>query len=262
MTMLDPDDVDLDDLVEALDDHAAEMSYDHAWWFDPQTGEVRLRGPDIDEEPADDIGDGDLILIEPLPSSVGYADMGDFVDLVPDRRARDLLGRAIEGRGAFRRFKDTLFEFPDLRDAWFAFRDARSRRHAIAWLADRGLITDDQAREIAARHPDPPVGGPAASLPRAVADDLRTLFGARLIAVYVFGSRARGDNEIDADLDLLVVLDTVDDPWAEHHRMDEILWRHTLASGTVVTALPVARTRFDHPDEPVLIRARAEAVAV
>jgi hypothetical protein len=144
MTMLDPDDVDLDDLVEALEDHA-EMSYDHAWWFDPQTGEVRLRGPDIDEEPADDIGDGDLILIEPLPSSVGYADMGDFVDLVPDRRARDLLGRAIEGRGAFRRFKDTLFEFPDLREAWFAFRDARSRRHAIAWLADRGLITDDQA---------------------------------------------------------------------------------------------------------------------
>jgi predicted nucleotidyltransferase len=106
------------------------------------------------------------------------------------------------------------------------------------------------------------VEGLVASLRRAVADDLRTLFGERLIAVYVFGSRARGDNEIDADLDLLVVLDTVDDPWAEHHRMDEILWRHTLASGTVVTALPVARARFDHPDEPVLIRARAEAVAV
>jgi len=42
--------------------------------------------------------------------------------------------------------------------------------------------------------------------------------------------------------------------------MDEVLWRHTSESGVVVTALPVSRQRFDHPDEPVLTRARSEAI--
>ena len=78
----------------------------------------------------------------------------------------------------------------------------------------------------------------------------------------MFGSRARSDADADSDLDLLVVLDTVEDPWAEHHRMEEVLWRHTFESGTVVTALPVAKATFAAPDEPVLIRARAEAIPV
>jgi hypothetical protein len=40
----------------------------------------------------------------------------DFTERVRDPRAHDLLERAIEGRGAFRRLKDTLFEFPQLRE--------------------------------------------------------------------------------------------------------------------------------------------------
>lgn len=76
----------------------------------------------------------------------------------------------------------------------------------------------------------------------------------------VFGSRARGDATDEADLDLLVVLDEAENSFAELRRMDETLWRHTYDSGVVVTALPVARRRFESPDEPVLIRARAEAI--
>jgi predicted nucleotidyltransferase len=80
------------------------------------------------------------------------------------------------------------------------------------------------------------------------------------VTVLVFGSRARGDADPDSDLDLLVVLEGGVEPWAEHRRMEEILWRHTIRSGILVSALPVARARFDDPDEPVLIRARAESV--
>lgn len=258
--MLDPDDVDLDDLAEALDDHSAEVSYGHSWWLDPTSGDVRFHSADIDDETADDLDDAGLIMIRPQPSSVGYADMEDFIQLVPDHRARDLLERAIEGRGAFRRFKDTLFEFPQLRDEWFAFRDTRARRHALDWLADEGLVSIERAREAMADHPDPSIGGSDASLARAVAKDLRTLYGPRLVSVLLFGSRARGDNDPDSDLDLLVVLSTVDDTWAEHRRMEEILWQHTITSGTVVTAMPVALARFENPDEPVLVRARAEAI--
>lgn len=258
--MLDPDDIDIDELADALDDHSAEVSYGHSWWLDPSTAEMRFHSADVDDETADDLDAVGLIHIDPLPSSVGYGDMEDFIERVSNRRARDLLERAIEGRGAFRRFKDTLFEFPELRESWFAFHDARARRHALEWLAEKGLVSDQRANEAMASHPDPLVGRPDANLSGAVAADLRALYGPRLVTVLVFGSRARADADSESDLDLLVVLDGAVEPWAEHRRMEEILWRHTVTSGTLVSALPVARARFEAPDEPVLIRARAEAV--
>lgn len=256
--MLDPDDVDLDDLAQARDDHDA-GAWSHSWWFDPRSGAVHLH-TDESDRPVDELDDDAMVIIEAQPSSADYGDMADFVELVADRRTGALLARAIEGRGAFRRFKDALFDFPDLREEWFAFRDTRGRRRAIDWLEEHDLVSPERGRAAKAQLPDPPVGGVAARLPGAVARDLRELYGDRVHDVLVFGSRARGDADGDADLDLLVVLDTVDDPWAEHRRMEDVLWRHTTASGIVVTALPVGRSRYEAPDDPVLIRARAEAV--
>ena len=64
--------------------------------------------------------------------------------------------QAIQGRGAFRRFKDELHEeHPDLLPAWYAFRDTRARRRAVQWLADNSLIDDDSADTFLVRHPDP-----------------------------------------------------------------------------------------------------------
>src|SRR5688572_26306224 len=137
MTMLDLERVDLSELCMALEDHTD----GHEWWLDPATGQLELRSPYMDSyddgEHPDERG---LVFVEPTPSHEGYADMEDFIARVREPRARDLLERAVSGRGAFRRFKDTLFEFPELRQEWFAFRDARAERRALAWLADHELI--------------------------------------------------------------------------------------------------------------------------
>jgi predicted nucleotidyltransferase len=258
MTMLDVDAIDLDDLCTALEDH----SYETSWWLDPRTGEVRFHNPDVDGDSADDLDDAGLVFIEPEDSSVGYRDMADFVDAVPDPRAGDLLARAIEGRGAFRRFKDTLFEFPELRRQWFAFHDARLRRRAIDWLVDQAVISEATASAARSDWPEPSVASPTDPLAREVALDLRALYGDRLVDVLIFGSRARGEATDESDLDLLVVLDSVPSRWAEHMRMDEVLWRHTYRSGIVVTAFPVDAARFDMPDEPFLVRAKADGLRV
>lgn len=96
-------------------------------------------------------------------------------------------------------------------------------------------------------------------LVRAVTEDLRALYGKRLRRVLLFGSWARGDAHPDSDVDLLVVLDRMTSPWDELRRMDEVLWRHSYASGQVLSAFPVTDQQLAARDDPAVIRAAAEA---
>ncbi|HYZ98883.1 MAG TPA: UPF0158 family protein [Acidimicrobiales bacterium] len=260
MTMLDLDMIDLDELAVALEDHSA--GYDAWWLFDPTTGETGYYSRDADDvEDLDDLLEEGLLPVAALPSSEGYRDMEDFTERVAERRPAELLARAIEGRGAFRRFKDALFDFPELRDQWFAFHDARMRRRALEWLADHDIIDAQTAAQAQARHPDPPVGGASATLARRVADDLRELYGDRLVQVVLYGSRARGDHHEESDLDLLVVLDRVDDREAERDFMDDVIWQHTYESDILVSALAVSADEFAKAETGFLRNVRADGIA-
>ncbi len=85
--------------------------------------------------------DGRFLCVPQAESHDGYDDMVDFVDTVDDERLRDLLLVAIQGKGAFRRFKDVLAQFgkPDERQRWFAFRDARELGRLRDWLESVGI---------------------------------------------------------------------------------------------------------------------------
>jgi hypothetical protein len=79
-----------------------------------------------------DLGELDLAGIDPLPSWIWCQDMADFAEAITDERAGHRLARAIQGKGAFRGFKDELHEeYPDLLPTWCAFRDVRARRRAV-----------------------------------------------------------------------------------------------------------------------------------
>jgi predicted nucleotidyltransferase len=243
----------------ALEDH----SYESSWWIDPETGAVEFWGDGSEGLPPEQRG---WRCVDPVPSRDAYGDLEDFVARVADRRAADLLERAIAGRGAFRRFKDTLFEFPELRQAWFAFHDVRMRGRAIEWLVDAGLVDEEEARRELDTLQDPPAGGVGATDPmavaHAVAKDLRDLYRARLHDVMVYGSWARGDAHPESDLDLLVVLADPVSPFEELRHMEEILWRHSLRSGLTVAATPVGMAEMSSPGRPVLVNARREGIHV
>lgn len=260
--MLDLSEIDLDDVVMALEDHS---DFGSSWWIDGDTGEVWMWSPDLDldGDEFDPEERADPRRIDPLPSQVGYADMEDFIERVGDRHAADLLDRAIAGRGAFRRFKDTLFEVPELREQWFQFSSTRMKRRAIEFLRYADLISDDQARTALLELVDPRIeSGDEASNPdhvaAHVAEELRHLYGNRFIAVVLYGSRARDDAHPDSDLDLAVILDHVDSVWDELRHMDEILWRHTRDSGVTISATPISRSSWEHPDRPLVRSAKAE----
>ncbi len=68
-----------------------------------------------------------------------YQDMEDFISTVQDGRLRDRLSRAIQGRGAFGRFRDLLAGSPRERGRWFQFKERRVRERLMEWLESEGI---------------------------------------------------------------------------------------------------------------------------
>ena len=64
-----------------------------------------------------------------------YRDIERFIGTVEDDRLRERLWDAIQGRGAFRRFKDLLARHPQVEEVWFEFKDARLQKRVANWLA-------------------------------------------------------------------------------------------------------------------------------
>lgn len=149
------DRMDVDEIAMALAD---QTDYEHRWLIDPRTGEVVFWTSDtgIDGENPVDLDELDLVLIGPLPSYIWYQDMVDFAEGISDRSAGRRLGRALEGRGAFRRFRSELYQrHPELISVWQSFRDARARVRAVDWLVEEGLVEEQAARRFAESHPEP-----------------------------------------------------------------------------------------------------------
>ena len=112
--------------------------------IDRQTGEVWPQ-PAIDY--AVEMGDEDQgesesserwLRVECLGSVESYRDMEFFIGAVEDASKANRLAAAIDGRGAFRRFRDALDDWPEELDRWYAISEERQRGRARVWLAERG----------------------------------------------------------------------------------------------------------------------------
>ena len=75
-----------------------------------------------------------IVRIEPASSREQYRWMERFVVTVTDTALRERLLIAIDGKGAFRRFKDVLLNYPGERERWFAYRGDLLHCRMKAWL--------------------------------------------------------------------------------------------------------------------------------
>jgi uncharacterized protein YciI len=93
--------------------------------------------PELDQDSAD--YDEDRWLFFSPESGPSYRDMLDFTDHVHHEQLRQRLLDALDGRGAFRRFKDILHSGPDeVLTRWHIFSQERALGRARAWLAQHG----------------------------------------------------------------------------------------------------------------------------
>ena len=124
--------VDWEALEDAFENNAPEVhSYLHL-----TTGEV-LRVVDGVADPqmhARISADPNYLRIDPVSSREQYRWMERFIPMVDDPELRGKLAHAIDGKGAFRRFKDVLMTYSADRERWFAFRSERLRTFMEAWL--------------------------------------------------------------------------------------------------------------------------------
>jgi hypothetical protein len=135
--MLRPLKVELDDVSDLLEGDPSEggglidLVTGVGW---PGSFDVEKAGLSEDERE-----DPDRWLDVPATGSRdGYHDMELFITTVADPSIADRLNTAIQGRGAFRRFKDTLSRWPDELQRYLHFAEERKLGRTRAWLAAQG----------------------------------------------------------------------------------------------------------------------------
>ncbi len=172
--------VDWEALEDAFENNAPEVhSYLHLG-----TGEVLrvvdgIADPEMHARIASDLT---YLRVDPVSSREQYRWMERFIPMVDDLDLRDRLTNAIDGKGAFRRFKDVLMSYGPERERWFAFRSERLRVFMEAWLAAHALNAVTRANwqvaaapERAATKESPPISQEQLSgrRPRSI-DSLKT----------------------------------------------------------------------------------------
>jgi hypothetical protein len=129
--------VDWEALEDAFENNAPEVhSYLHL-----TTGEV-LRVVDGVADPQMHTriaSDGNYQRIDPVSSREQYRWMERFIPMVEDVELRAKLTQAIDGKGAFRRFKDVLMSYAADRERWFTFRSERLKTFMEAWLTAHAI---------------------------------------------------------------------------------------------------------------------------
>lgn len=70
--------------------------------------------------------------------------MVEFTENVKDRTLKEEFESALHGKGAFRRFKDTLLDHPEVEKEWFQFKADRDREEVKEWLESLGIEIEEK----------------------------------------------------------------------------------------------------------------------
>lgn len=130
--------VDLDKILDALE----MVNEDSQAYFNSDTGEIEWLSSFLDSSEYENMSDriefGNFISLPTKYDIHEYRIMEDFIYSLPSGEAQNKLYQAIKGKGAFRRFKDTVIYLGVDKD-WYSFRDEAYKNIALEWCKENGL---------------------------------------------------------------------------------------------------------------------------
>jgi hypothetical protein len=123
-----------DDEVDELDDDIEYVEYDEEphipdWMTDEMEMILEIL---LDESER-------YIRIPERQNRIAYQSMSAFLDTIEDPLLREELSAALNGKGAFRKFKDTLIRFPRERKRWHSYNAKTMKKESIEWLTSLGI---------------------------------------------------------------------------------------------------------------------------
>ncbi len=129
-------------LAKAIEDNVQQKRS----FLDIETGEIVSVFVDLIERGQDQSArriaaglDTRYVLIPSIASRESFAEMERFVETIADKRLAAELARALEGEGAFRKFRDALRMHSTELDRWYAEKDARLDKTIETWIAKKKL---------------------------------------------------------------------------------------------------------------------------
>ncbi|MNI47731.1 hypothetical protein D3C73_1022640 [compost metagenome] len=144
-----------------LDDLVSELELDNTFTFiNTYTGEVitlmrEEMGAAEDEEPLEKFPDWQRENIEKAVSIIEDADgiyvdftlrnnineydiIEEFIGTLKDQKIREEIYGAIQGRGAFRRYKDRIVEY-GVDKQWYKYKESKLKELVIEWCKEQGI---------------------------------------------------------------------------------------------------------------------------
>lgn len=85
------------------------------------------------------------VAVDAIPSRIQYQWLDEFIKSIEDGETKRRMEAAINGKGAFRRFKDILLTLPDERRRWFEYRDQMMRQRIIDWVREQSIVPLNEA---------------------------------------------------------------------------------------------------------------------
>lgn len=138
--------VNLPDLIDAFENCRVGYQY----YLDLKTGEVfHISDEWMDEDEIEKICEKmemeseRYLSIPPDASQEGYRDMVAFIEGIKEEALKEKLEIALDGKGAFRRFKDVLLGYPQKREEWFKFKEERTKKRIERWLEENGIEIEE-----------------------------------------------------------------------------------------------------------------------
>lgn len=93
-----------------------------------------------------------------------------------------------------------------------------------------------------------------------IRNHLAAIYGERLRNVYLFGSFARNEAVEESDIDLLIVLDTVENYIQEVERTSAIISQLSLACGRSITCVFASEDQWKNSETMFFQNVREEAI--